>query len=172
MNLTNIVLALPVLAFGSLAQPTLSVCDAIAQHNQLNHKSVVIRGVQVATDEGTWLEGRGCSENLATSGYFWPTTIWLELSEQYRRRLGWDSTLADTSIARINSQLKKNGFDRTKEELVLTYVGLFETYDNFEDHVFRDSAGAHGRGFGHLNSSPAMLVVKDVRDPAIKKKAR
>lgn len=74
----------------------ISVCEALSQRDLLRDKLVAIRGLQVATDEGTWLEGTGC-EPLITDGYRWHSSIWLEMSSTWRNAAGIDATELESS---------------------------------------------------------------------------
>ena len=153
------------------APPPASVCDLLANPQSFNHKLIAVRGVQVATGEGVWLDGNGCTKRITAGGYQWPDIMWIELSDRVRREAGFNVEPLRTDVARIDAQLKKQDFNPRRDRLWITYVGRFETYDDFEHHVLRDSAGSRGIGFGHLNSAPAMLIVTAVRDAFVERRA-
>jgi hypothetical protein len=54
-----IIVALPVLPLMPAVDPPLSVCDVLQHRSELNQKLIEIRGVQVATGEGAWLQESG-----------------------------------------------------------------------------------------------------------------
>jgi hypothetical protein len=153
---------------GSQAQNRVySVCDALENRKSINHQLITVKGVQIASDEGAWLERNDCRP-LAVAGYDWPTSIWLELSDKRRKEAGFESTDLELSVRRINEKIRYRHYDPKRDRLWLTYVGVFETYDDgLEKHVYVDSSGSRGVGFGHLNRSPAELIVKDVLDVSV-----
>jgi hypothetical protein len=73
----------------------------------------------------------------------------------------WSGDL-DASIKAVNLEIKKHGFDPQRDRLWITYIGVFEAYDDDSDHALRN-------GFGHLNAAPVQLIVKDVRDAVVER---
>jgi hypothetical protein len=71
----------------------------------------------------------------------------------------------------MNAELAKQAYDPKRDRLVLTYTGLFKTYDELGKHVLPDSDGPRGLGFGHLNSAPAEVLVRDVTGLVIEHRA-
>ena len=169
MKLAIATLALITLVASSLCAPleVMSVCDALTRRISLNHKIVAVRGIQLATDEGAWLQGVGCGKSITVNGQEWPTFIWLEMSARRRKAAGVEAVELETSVKRINTAIAKRGFDPKRDRLWLTYVGVFETDDESGQHVDNAGAGAGQIGFGHLNAARAQLIVKGVRDPFV-----
>ncbi len=69
----------------------------------------------------------------------------------------------------MDADLKKRGFDNHRDRLVITYVGLFLAYDDSTQEYHPDSRSTRANGFGHLNASPAQIIVKDVKDAVIER---
>lgn len=145
-------------------EPALSVCDVLARTRELNHQLVAVRGVQLASEEGTWLTGVNCSKPLITDGYQWPSTVWLELRTSIRRAAGFNLERYRLHSKLILAMISKQRHDTERDRVWLTYVGRLEAYDNLSEHVVHDSTGARGFGFGHMNAAPVMLIVSDVKD--------
>jgi hypothetical protein len=149
----------------------ISVCEALSEREMLRDKLVAIRGVQVATGEGAWLEGTSC-DPLITNGFEWPTLIWLEMSREWRIEAGIETKELAASTKRIDSDLAKRHFDPERDRLTLTYIGVLKTFDDLGKQVYRDSTKARGIGYGHMNGAPVELIVKDVKDAAIERKEK
>jgi hypothetical protein len=152
--------------------PVIPVCEALTHSDLYNHKIVAIRGVQMAGSEGGWLNGEGCDRAFVTNGYVWPSIIWLEMSESDRLAAGIPAPERYASIKRINSELKRKGYDVTRDRLTITYVGLFEVYDDSKSGIHLDSRFVNAPGFGHLNGAPAQIIVIDVKDLSIEKRPK
>src|SRR5437667_8635362 len=124
----------------------ISACDAISQRDVLRDKLVAVRGFQIATDEGTWLEGSNC-EPVVTNGFVWRSSIWLELSDDWRSTAGVATGQLATSTRHINAQLAKWHFDPKRDRLSLTYIGVLKTFDDLGKQVIRDGASSRGNGY-------------------------
>jgi hypothetical protein len=60
---------------------------------------------------------------------------------------------------------QRRGGRAAAEKVKLTYVGLFETRENFDSEVGRDRNGRSvANGFGPGNIAPGQLFVDSVRD--------
>jgi hypothetical protein len=125
--------------------------------------------MQVATGDGGWLKGEGCDKAFITNGYVWPSILWLEMSESARETAGILGPELEPSLERVNVELKKRSFDTEKDRLMITYVGVFEAYDDSAQQYHPDSRSTRANGFGHLNASPGQIIVKDVRAAVIEK---
>jgi hypothetical protein len=154
------------------AEPkVVSVCDVLRHPKLYDHKLVAIRGIEIATGEGVWLKALDCDNAFVTNGYVWPSTIWIDISDSDRAAAGVQGPELASSNKRIDEDLKKRGFDSKKDRLVITYVGLFEAYDDTAQEFHPDSRSTRANGFGHLNDAPAQIIVKDVKDAVIVKGA-
>jgi len=152
------------------AEPhVISACEALAHPNLYDHKLVAIRGIQTASMEGGWLKGQNCDKAFITNGYIWPSIIWLEMSESARAAAGIQGLELESSLKRGNAKLKKRGFNNDRDRLVITYIGLFEAYDDSAQEFHPDSRSTRANGFGHLNGAPAQIIVSDVKDAVIEK---
>lgn len=142
---------------------TIGVCELLTDPLRYNGKMVAVRGRVVGTGEGEWLIGEGCSRTVETGGYKWPTSIWLATSYSYLDPLHEINFRRDeTAFTKLRALLKAKGYDGS-QRLVVTYLGLFETYDDLASRVVKFPDGAlKGAGFGHQNSSPAQLIIKTV----------
>jgi hypothetical protein len=146
-----------------------SVCEALTHPNLYNHKLIAIRGTQTATMEGGWLYGQNCEKAFITNGHVWPSSIWLEMSESARAAVGTQRPELESSLKRINAELKKRGFNDKRDRLSITYIGVFEAYDDSAQQYHPDSHSTNAPGFGHLNGAPAQITVSDVKDAVIEK---
>jgi hypothetical protein len=152
------------------AEPqVISVCEALMHSNVYDHKLVAIRGTQAASMEGGSLKGENCDKAFITNGYIWPSIIWLEMSEAARVAAGIQGPELESSLKRGNAELKRKGFNNDRDRLVITYVGLFEAYDDSAQEFHPDSHSTRAHGFGHLNGAPAQIIVSDVKDAVIEK---
>jgi hypothetical protein len=156
MRLTTIVVALVLLPVISAVDRPLTVCEVLQRGSEFNHKLVAIRGIQMGTDEGAWLDGKGC-QGIRTVGRT-QAIIWLETAANRRVAAGFEPVDLARSAQRINAEISKAHYDRRRDQLHLTYVGLFQMADSEE---------TRGEGFGHLNSAIAALIVKDVMDVVV-----
>ena len=164
-NLRTLVYALTsIVSTAALAhadEAPLSVCDALARRAEFNHKVIAIRGVFL-TDEGSWLMSNNCG-TLATPEFKWPAMIWIESSKEAQQSAGFHDEPYQTQVKNINAELQKQGYDRKRHEIWLTYIGRFETFEDL-----RRQGKPVGYGFGHLNSAPARLIVNEAKDLQIK----
>ena len=149
--------------------PAISVCEALTHPKLYDHKLVAIRGIQVAGMEGGWLKGQNCDKAFVTNGYIWPSIVWLEMSDSTREAAGILGPELKSSLERGNADLKKKNFNNDRDRLVITYIGIFEAYDDTLQQYHPDSRSTRANGFGHLNSSPAQIIVTDVKDAVIEK---
>jgi hypothetical protein len=152
------------------AEPeVISVCEALTHPNLYDHKLVSIRGVQIASMEGGWLKGQNCEGAFITNGYIWPSILWLETSESARAAAGIQGPALESSLKSGNKELKRRGFNNDRDRLMITYVGLFEAYDDSAQEFHPDGHSTRANGFGHLNGAPARIIVSDVKDAVIEK---
>jgi hypothetical protein len=132
----------------------LSVCDVLARRAELNHKVIAIRGVELSTDEGSWLTSPSCASTVI-QGREWPAMIWIELGTTDREKAGFHAEPYDTEVKQIQAELEKQHYDPKRHQMWLTFIGRFETYNDL---------GPRSRGFGQLSSAPAAIIVNEVRD--------
>ena len=131
----------------------ISVCEALRSARDLEGKLVSVRGVQVATGEGAWLEAKNCT--LPHDQNSWPNMIWLEMSGSAVDSAGFSSANLSKQIAEMNSRLEKNAFDGGHDRIQITVIGRF--------HAVSGKKGAVA-GLGHMNGASAEIVVKDLKD--------
>ena len=79
MHLRKLLLTVCVAAI-ALAQPAdreipvVTVCDVLSDLARYNGKSIILVGVSVGTDEGSWMIAK-CTRQLVTDGFTWPDSI-------------------------------------------------------------------------------------------------
>jgi hypothetical protein len=149
-----------------------SVCEALNRREALNGKTISIRGIQVATEEGAWLNDPACVEPVSADARPGHAVIWLGMSGDRRRAAGFGSTDLQASVKRINGAIAKQRFDPGKDRLWLTYVGVLWSDLGGVPQADGSPGGARQPGFGHINTAPAELVVKDVRDAFVERGAK
>ena len=146
----------------------LSVCELIAHRNEFNGKMVGVRGAVEGTDEGAWLRSpQNCKYKLVTRGITWPNVISLEYpnneSTDPADRVDFE---VDWKAINTVGIAIPNGFNRKTDQIVKTYIGLFQTYSDLDSRVSSDKGDALKAGFGHLGGAPARILVKTVKDVA------
>ena len=139
----------------------LTVCDALNRRAELNHKVIAIRGYELA-DEGTWLMSDKC-DSLVTKDHKWSAMIYIEADSAAREKVGFKAEPYQTEQKKINAELQKQGYDRKRHQMWLTYVGRLESFEDL-----RAQGRPAGSGYGHLGAAPARLIVSEVKDVALK----
>jgi|SRR5665213_2099720 len=162
-------LAIVVAAAQGAEPQVISVCEALTHPELYDHKLVAIRGIEVAGMEGGWLKGQSCDKAFITNGYIWPSMVWLEMSRSAREAAGIQAKELKSSLKRMDAELKKKGFNSHRDRLVITYVGFLQLYDDSTQEYHPDSRSTRANGFGHLNASPAQVIVEDVKDAVIER---
>ena len=149
--------------------PVLSVCEVIEHRDEYNGKMVGIRGAVEATDEGIWLTAAAdCKYKLVTKGFIWPDMVSLEYPNNSSKdpTEHTDFEVDWTAMNTVGIAIPK-GFNPETDEIIKTYVGLFQTYADLGSHVFPEVPGGKywlKFGFGHLGAAPARILVKTVKD--------
>jgi hypothetical protein len=148
--------------------PLLSVCELLIHRNEFNGKMVSVRGAIEGTNEGAWLRSsQSCKYKLVTRGITWPNVISLEYPNNESPNPE-DHANFDVDWNAINTVgvAIPNGFNRKTDQIVKTYVGLFQTYPDLDRRLSSDKGDALKSGFGHLGGAPARILVKTVKDAA------
>jgi hypothetical protein len=150
-----------------IAQPrsreqTFTVCEVFRDWATHSGHMIRIRGLLVSTPEGAYLNGEGCDGVLRTAGFSWPVVIWLTSPTHADVLHKPDFAIDERAFGRFNEILRKKHFD-PRQRIWVTYLGLFEAYDNLAERVRRlPDGGLQGYGFGHLAYCPFQLVIKTV----------
>jgi len=145
----------------------------IVHRNEFDGKMVAVRGAVEGTDEGAWLRSsQNCKYKLVTRGITWPNVISLEYpnNESTNPADHVDFDVDWEAIYTVGVAVPK-GFNRKIDQIVKTYVGLFQTYPDLDSRVSSDKGDALKAGFGHLGGAPARILVKTVRDVAAVRRA-
>jgi hypothetical protein len=146
--------------------PVLSVCEVIEHRDEYNGKMVGVRGTLKGTDEGMWLTAAAdCKYKLITKGFIWPNMVSLEYPNNGSKDPAehTDFDVDWTAMNTVGIAIPK-GFNPETDEIIKTYVGLFQTFADLESRFY--SGGEHPLtfGFGHLGAAPARILVKTVKD--------
>jgi hypothetical protein len=137
--------------------PTMRVCELLGDDpTKLNGKTVKVRGLLTASDEGIWLLGE-CKTHLVTKGFIWANhlSVYVEVFNEATAR-SWDE---------MNLKLRRLHADASKDRIWVTLVGRIETRQSMDDEVIGTPPGpVRPIGFGHLNGAPAEINVISVED--------
>jgi hypothetical protein len=145
------------------AQGALSVCDILANPMKFNGQVVTIRGVSEGTDEGWWIgAGKTCSPQLTTSGYTWPSIIWVESVGGPQHAHGADFQTDQNAVSKVGHEVQRMRIDPKLDGIWLTFTGIFETREFTTKDVGKADGKWRAFGFGHLNSAPGELLLKTV----------
>jgi hypothetical protein len=146
--------------------PTLTVCEVLSHPSEYDGKIVRIRDRVFGTDEGAGFIGESCPGIYVTDGKIWPSQIaWTMPTDltfilhKVDFQFDWQSGKALNKKYRA---LRKRVPDRCLE---YTYTGMFESWSKQTAKKI-DLKGRQYEipGFGHLNESPAQLVLKSADD--------
>jgi hypothetical protein len=146
--------------------PTISVCDALHNASQYNGKIVALRGY-FRPGHGGWING-DCKEQITTvSGLKWPNDIWV-LGPRSAAMHALSFDLDERAMEEMRDKLSREIKDRERDRIWVTYIGLFETWDNLKTAEYKDARGnPRLAGFGHLGGSPAQLFIKTAKDVTV-----
>jgi hypothetical protein len=169
LNSATVVSLLAVVSFGQAVEhkpPLLSVCELIEHRNEYNGELVAVRATLEGTSEGMWLTAaKDCKYRLVTKGFTWPNAISLEYpNNNSDNPLDHADFDVDWKAVYTLGAVVPQGFNRETDEVVKTYVGLFQTYGDLENRVSSENSHAFKDGFGHLGGLPGRILVKTVRD--------
>ena len=146
----------------------LTVCEVLEQRHQYNDKVVVLVGVKASTDEGGWLLDNGCIKRVITQGFAWSNDISLK----------WAPTLAPeplglalmaqtefgTKLQLVQQRNSLRQFRHGKldfsDRWVVAY-GRFQSRPDLKPPKGKGVRQEWGNGYGHLNGSPAQLLIKE-----------
>jgi len=142
--------------------PVVSVCDAIAQRLELNGQMLAIRGV-FHSGEGVWLTAYpDCGYRLVTKGVTWPNVVDLEYPNNKSTDTGLHAPFGVDSknIHRFEKETARP-FDPDTEDILATFVGLFQTYSDLGSRVNPNMQDPRF-GFGHMGAAPARLIIQHI----------
>jgi hypothetical protein len=166
LALTAAMTALSSLALLAQERPTerpakaYTVCEALKDREALQGQTVAIRGTTLTAGHASFLTG-ACQPHLVTRGFTWPDVIWLSSPpspEAYDYR-------ADSRVRKEISRLRPLKAD----QIVLTYVGIFEAKDLDKSVEVRNNGALALFGFGPDSDAPARLMVTTQMDPVVRR---
>jgi hypothetical protein len=146
--------------------PTLTVCEVLSRPSKYDGKMVRIRDRVFGTEEGAWFVGESCPGIYVSDFKIWPSSIaWTMPTDLtfilHKVDFQFDSE-ASKAIHEKYRALRRRLPDRCLE---YTYTGMFESWSK-QTAKKTDPKGTQYEipGFGHLNESPAQLVLKSADD--------
>jgi hypothetical protein len=150
------------------AVPTLTVCEALSHGLEYDGKMVRIRGKVGSTSEGAAFLGEDCPGIYVTDGKVWPSGIAWTMPSAHSEFIlhpvdfsyDWASS---KRLRKKYKQLRKSVPDKCIE---FTYTGMFEIWTKAKGRKPYRDGWLEISGFGHLNASPAQLVLKSADDAA------
>jgi hypothetical protein len=147
----------------------ISVCDLLRDPSKYNRKTVSITGIYFPGGHGLYLKGDNCEGVLVTKEFKWPSLVWLPVGDQDFRDRGLNSErlrrALDATGVMLNREAARNDKDAKVSKVIVTYRGLLETRDNFDQEVGRGPDGTWvGNGFGPGASAPAQLFIDSVEN--------
>jgi hypothetical protein len=165
-----------VFAFANIAaaQPTqdgkaTAICDVLHQPSAYNGRVVAIRGGYFVGGHGLYLKGEDCDGALVTKGYRWPSLIWIVNTVEEMQRRGRTLDQYMRAVLAVDEATQRELLSARAgtrvRSVTVTYIGLFETYENLEASVVRRPDGSViGFGFGQVPGAPGQLFVDSIKD--------
>ena len=152
-----------------------AVCAVLRNPVRWNGKMIEVAGPIISPPEDSfWVMGVGCDGVLEIKGTKFPSGFVFEDPSNNRTHyhivnFSWDRQSKDE----LDSFVREAR--RTKQRVIATVVGLFETLDPI-DGLINNDAPVKYQGFGHMGGAPAQIIVRTVknlrieaRDPSLKK---
>jgi hypothetical protein len=152
----------------------LTVCEALEKRLQYNDKLVAIVGVMTNTFEGSWLSDMGCGEPVKTQGFTWPNLIAIMVSpetipdppaldfiDQATLNLKIELVKGRNELRQFRGSPSDSGGTPDFSDRLVVASGRFETRPELRPSQRKNGQGDWGNGYGHLNASPAQLVIKE-----------
>lgn len=156
--------------------PRVSVCDVVGDPTRYDGKMVAVHGLVRGTDEGVWLVGEACPKKLITTwGHVWHPSVWLAKPGDFGITHQIDFDLDEAAMNRAADTIKRQIQDPKLDKIWATYIGRIETRPNINSEPVRSADGTlRPAGFGHLNRSPAQLIIQSIADVRVEhpRKAR
>ena len=177
------VLFLFAISIGVFAQPTpvLTVCEALRSRLAIDGKMVTIRSHVTGTMEGAWLDSDECPGVVKETDFVWQSSIVLEntstAAELHPVDFDEDRALADRAGQKYRRLRKRSPVylwlrPRWPERCIeFVVTGQFGTRATFSKLTYPDGSFFY-LGFGHVNGSPAQLVVKAMVDVVVSSDCR
>lgn len=177
--LLRLVLIAPV-AFGQVQESPparLDSCELLREMPAFNGKMVAVTGIVQTPagrgEGGASLAAPDCPVKIVVKGFEFGNTIELTppwyppIFFDHKVDFNWDKKNFDALSELMHS------FDAETQELRATVVGLFETRVPTESLVSIEPDHPEGRlqGYGHLNHSPAQIIVKTVNGMHVERQA-
>jgi len=161
---------------GAQSPETVSVCNLFDNLVKWDGQMVEV-GAYIQTqpppgrpENGIWVSGRECPSRIVVKGISFPNTINLSDPQNRVTRIHavtfeWDET-SRSALAGLLARI-----DPTREHILATIVGLFETRTPLDDLVVVNRAHPEGNrlGFGPQGPHPAQILVKTIRNMRIEK---
>lgn len=160
---------MPVLIMGQARiQQVTTVCSVLDALPTYRNQIVTIRGKLLRNEEGSYLAATECKRPLVIMGYTWspeyaiyltpPDSPFVENREDSHVEVKVDPT-SDRLLSRYSND--------TRVQIWVTVTGRLETRLKFDVVRWGD-----GRllpyGYGHLNASPAQLVIREMKDVKVR----
>jgi hypothetical protein len=146
-----------------------AICDILRDPVRWNGKMIEVTGpIMSPPEDSFWVMGVGCDGVLEVKGTKFPSGFVLQ--HPFNKRLyyhavdfDWDQTSRD------ELELLTRKAMRTKQRVVATVVGMFETLDPIDGLINNNSPFKY-QGFGHEGGSPGQIIVKTVKNMRIEEK--
>lgn len=142
-----------------------SVCEVLSHRIRLDGRLILVRGIVKSGGHGIWLAADGeCRHELLTKGVRWPNEIYLA----YPNNQSKDETVHAPfsvdwrSVAKSEEVTKRAGYRDDRDDIVITYEGLFVTYRDLARRVSPNVPGALKLGFGTQGAFPAQLLIRRI----------
>ena len=142
----------------------LSVCDVLREPLRFNGQIIIVKGVLVETDEGSWLTGPECPGVFHTNQHVWPSFISLSIPPVPRALHMVAFSFDQESNRRARSEYKRLLRKHKMDSICWLVEGLFESRTDWERfRAIYPSGESRYNGFGHQSSAPAQLIMKSVK---------
>ena len=149
----------------------IDLCELFREPSRWNGVMVSVRGTLHPPDSEneTKLAGESCEGHIEVKGTVFRNLIELEDPQSSFRLHSVGFEWDPDSLREMNSLLAR--IDRRRQEVVATVVGVFETRDPLAD-LIQEHRPYPFNGFGHLNGSPAQILVKTMVNFKIQPRSR
>ena len=145
-----------------LDQKTFSVCDLLAHGAEQRGRIVSVRGSLHTGPEEFALYGLDCAFVLETSGYKWPTALWLTPPDGIPEE-PVNFVVDKQAMKKFHKDLEKFQAANPSSPIVpVVVVGKFEYPRKFVGGLGSNGKWV-GNGYGHLNAYPGQIVIRLMR---------
>lgn len=143
----------------------MSVCEVLPKLGSYRGKMVALRGRLYVGEEVFFLKGVDCPRTFVTDGHKWPPAIDLTGSDE-RIPSGERPIQFDTEEDAAKKLHEISQKARSGREVWVTVIGQLRVRKKYVP--VHTNYGILWNGYGHLGVYPAQLVIRTLKDVAVK----